>query len=480
MKAQAELSDDGRIIYDVFLIDSQGQEKEIGEKVYQYYIDKSKECLVWLDSERFLVNGEKIITTDGIITELRPLWGELTYASSFSLNADRSKLALIGKDGDCNRLVKIIDLDELKVIAEKKHPYIESGRTGELLNKLAWDEKDRIYYENDLEAALTHDSYNIYCLDSSGSRLLQKNHVLLGSSPDFRYIAMLKCLDIDKEASCIYDTRNEAFLNGNVKGQIVWMGSEQFAGIERDGSAEANLQVYLYRIEAGQIIEGQELKIPAGSVDSIVMEEGKIKFKLMHTRNDGLMEAFEVLRSIDSLLQEIGDKSSLKNTTISIKYIDYPSKKRFVANETELLALPQKGSSVLRIIEANTLVDVKNAAISGKETEIWLNVEIPVYDSPINTQGWTRESTTLPYTEDKQKVLQSEVKIKEGTKIYEVYEFEAIANTSARRLDMDSRGRIEEKKEGYARITAPGGWGFWVKEEYLIYPRVEADNSGGL
>jgi len=300
LKARPEFFDDGSIVYDVYLRDAGGRQQDMGEQIFvQSYVAKEKDYLVWLNSEQFILNGKKIISTDGTVTELQPLWGELTYASSFKINPDRTKFALIGKDEECNRLVKVIDLQRREVITEQKYPYINTGRTGPLSNRLAWDEKDRVYYENDLESTLPHGTYHVYRLDSSGAQLFSKNSCLLSGSPDFKYIAILKHLDIQKAEALVYDIRSEAFLPGEVEGAISWVGPEQFVGIVHSGTSTGDLQLKLYTIEAGKIVKGASLELPLGLLDSAILDKGKINFIMLHTREDGKTETFEVVREIN-------------------------------------------------------------------------------------------------------------------------------------------------------------------------------------
>jgi len=173
---------------------------------------------------------------------------------------------------------------------------------------------------------------------------------------------------------------------------------------------------------------------------------------------------------IESMEKVLDDSTQIA----SISYIDYTYKQRFVPKEIKLHVYPQEGVSALRTIEENTVVRVIHAGISESEDrKLWLYVNIPVYDTPMDCYGWIREEDTEPYTKETQKLVQSDVTAEEGTEIFEVFEFEKIQGTQPTKLPYDVRGRIEEKKEGYVRLSCPGGWDFWLKEEYIHYPDIE-------
>lgn len=49
-----------------------------------------------------------------------------------------------------------------------------------------------------------------------------------------------------------------------------------------------------------------------------------------------------------------------------------------------------------------------------------------------------------------------------------MFEFAKIASTPSVRLLHDERGRLEEKRDGYARVSCPGGRDFWVEVKWVI------------
>ena len=154
-------------------------------------------------------------------------------------------------------------------------------------------------------------------------------------------------------------------------------------------------------------------------------------------------------------------------------YITYNEKKRFVPKASQILALPFKGSYIFRPIEPNTVVTVFDAVGTG-QNGLWLYVEIPVYDTPVNMKGWIPETETVALTKDNVKLIQSDVIVGKGTNIYQVFEFEKISTTNPVKETFDKRGRLVEKRNGWARLSCPGGSdNIWVQEKDLIYPIVE-------
>lgn len=178
------------------------------------------------------------------------------------------------------------------------------------------------------------------------------------------------------------------------------------------------------------------------------------------------------VQTLDSELTSLKSKKSDQPETITINYQTYEFKKRFVQKESNILALPRKGSVQLRRVESNSVVHVLDAATADNQ-ELWLYVSVPVYDSPSNNKGWISESDTVPLTKDNQKMVQSEVTVKARTKVYMADEFNKVSSTPPTKLSSEQRGRLEERKGGYARISAPGGLHFWVEEALVVYPSID-------
>lgn len=154
-----------------------------------------------------------------------------------------------------------------------------------------------------------------------------------------------------------------------------------------------------------------------------------------------------------------------------INYIEYDYDIRFVEDKGHILSLPTENSLKLNSINTNSILYIFDAALVENET--WLYVEIPVLDSPTNIKGWIKETDTVRLTENNVKNVQSNVTIVNRAKIYEVEDFEKISSTTYIRTDRYLSGRLEEKKEGYVRITLPGGNSVWVEEKYIKYPTID-------
>lgn len=171
----------------------------------------------------------------------------------------------------------------------------------------------------------------------------------------------------------------------------------------------------------------------------------------------------------DKKINELVDFKENFNFSGGMLYIEPKYKVRFIEKELKLLLLPYEKSYVLNIIEPNTLIKVNDLVeVKG---ERWLNVTIPVYDSPMDFKGWVKESDTVPFTEEKEKKVQSDVSLKENTPYYEVSDVNEIIKDNIKKLPYDVNGRIEQNRNGFVLIEAPGGCFFGVEEKYVIYPK---------
>ena len=158
-------------------------------------------------------------------------------------------------------------------------------------------------------------------------------------------------------------------------------------------------------------------------------------------------------------------------TPLMIDYVEVNDKVRFIEKENYILVLPESGSSIMRSVGTNTLATVYEKALVDQES--WLFLQIPTYDTSANNRGWIRESDTTAFTKDKIKLVQSDVDIKAGSEVYKKFEFKDIKTTTPIKLRMKDSGRLEEKKDGYCRISLAGGRDMWVKESSVIYPKVK-------
>lgn len=163
----------------------------------------------------------------------------------------------------------------------------------------------------------------------------------------------------------------------------------------------------------------------------------------------------------------------LKQNQLIIDYVETEDKVRFIEKENKLLALPQDDSIIFRDIQKNTLAKVIDKGIV--EDVPWIYIQIPVYDSLCNNKGWIKENDTVLYTEDKVKLVQSDVAIKAGAEVYKTFKFEDIKKTIPVKLVAEDSGRLEEKVNGYCRISQAGGVNVWVKESSVIYPAINTN-----
>jgi hypothetical protein len=158
-------------------------------------------------------------------------------------------------------------------------------------------------------------------------------------------------------------------------------------------------------------------------------------------------------------------------TPLMIDYMEVTDKVRFIEKDNYILALPQSGSTIMRPVGTNTLATVYEKALVNEEP--WLFLQIPTYDTGANNRGWIRESDTTAFTKDKVKLVQSDVDIKAGSEVYETFEFKDIKTTTPIKLTAKDGGRLQEKRDGYCRISLAGGRDMWVKESSVIYPGVK-------
>ena len=175
--------------------------------------------------------------------------------------------------------------------------------------------------------------------------------------------------------------------------------------------------------------------------------------------------------SLEESNSELKYKVENLNTPLSIDYIEVNEKIRFVEKENLILALPQSGSSIMRNVLSNSIVTVCEKALVNNET--WLFIQIPTYDSVTNNRGWIKEAETTAYTKDKMSQVQSDVELKAGSEVYEVFNFDDIKNTSPIKLVNKDSGRLVEKREGFCRISQTGGRDIWVKENSVVYPETK-------
>lgn len=166
------------------------------------------------------------------------------------------------------------------------------------------------------------------------------------------------------------------------------------------------------------------------------------------------------------------EKKSSYKPRIFMKYTNQGAyNKVLVINECNLHALPIEDFGILRPIEANTAVPVLDTVISS-DNKIWLYVEIPVLDTPINNKGWIMESDIVPLTE-KNRYNAINVAVDKGKPVYEVFEFEKIKSIEPVILEVKIHGIIRETNEQWVRLACPGGQDIWVNKKDITFPPID-------
>jgi hypothetical protein len=152
----------------------------------------------------------------------------------------------------------------------------------------------------------------------------------------------------------------------------------------------------------------------------------------------------------------------------SIMYSVYEQKLRLVMSEVDLHIYFGSEAPIVNKIMPNTVVKVLDAGyIEGQE--LWLYVEMPVYDIPAYCKGWIKESDTTQLTEENKKLGYDSVTILEGINVYNCDEVENISVANVEVTTYEMQVRIKRAKNGYVYVSSAGGWYFWVKEKDIIY-----------
>jgi hypothetical protein len=197
----------------------------------------------------------------------------------------------------------------------------------------------------------------------------------------------------------------------------------------------------------------------SGSNKAVIYENEKLKNKISQFEKD-----------LNDKNIEINELKKIESEFLTINYIENTSSKRFVEKQCDLLGLPINNSIRLNLIKDNTIVTILDTA--NVNNDIWFYVLMPVNDSPSNYKGWIKESDTFLYTKDKQKSVQSEVRVKKGDAVYNVEDVSYIKSNIPSKAGDEVHGRILERKDGYVKLECPGGFIVWVKEASIIYPEI--------
>jgi len=174
----------------------------------------------------------------------------------------------------------------------------------------------------------------------------------------------------------------------------------------------------------------------------------------------------------EKLTQEISELNQMlpqQGESLGINYVEYDYINRLVEKEINLMAMPRWNAPILRIISPYTAVKVIDAA-TVDESGLWLYVEIPVKDTPSSYKGWIQEHQTVAITDENQRKIISDVKVKAGIPLYEKIDPPSDPVT----FNYDRYGAIAERKNGFVKLFFAGAEELWVEGQNIDYPAVEA------
>lgn len=211
-------------------------------------------------------------------------------------------------------------------------------------------------------------------------------------------------------------------------------------------------------------IKINELQTELGKAEKVIHEKSiesyRLRFELFYLEQD-LLKAEHKAKE-DKFEEE---KNEFRG---GINYVEPTESFLFIGKRLNLLALPHDEAYILGTIGENAVVDVIDlATVKG---EYWYYVEVPINAEPTDYKGWVKQEDTVPYTEKLESKVQSPVILKEGTPVYEVFEYEGISKETYVVLPYDISGRLSERRNSFARISAVGGLTVWVEEKYIVYP----------
>jgi len=157
-----------------------------------------------------------------------------------------------------------------------------------------------------------------------------------------------------------------------------------------------------------------------------------------------------------------------ESKALVMNYREIENKYIIIKEDAELLLLPVNSSPSINHIASNTIAGV-NDAIMGSD-QVWLNITIPVYDSPANMKGWVLESQTEPVTDANRKLIKNGVIVKAGSLVYETENYEDIANRTPTTLESEHIGHIRDVRQDFVRLDVSGGNMIWVRGSDITYP----------
>jgi hypothetical protein len=156
---------------------------------------------------------------------------------------------------------------------------------------------------------------------------------------------------------------------------------------------------------------------------------------------------------------------------LNVLYVSFEDKYKIVMDNVDLQWLPLASSPVVGPIRQYTIVSINDAV--SVDNHLWLNVTVPVYDSPMNMKGWILESKTAAVTDENRKLITNGLIVKAGAMVYETEKFLDITKATPTPLPCDQVASVEERQQGYLKLNIPGGNMIWLKESDVTFPDLE-------
>lgn len=182
--------------------------------------------------------------------------------------------------------------------------------------------------------------------------------------------------------------------------------------------------------------------------------------------------------SLEARLNDIEEKLNEKQWIPSVTYCDYDFENRLVLSQLDVHLYPGKKAPVIGNIHSNTLIRVIDSGLlENEDRDVWLYIEFPVYDTPMNNRGWVKEKDTSELTEENREQVRRNIVVRKGTSIFETFSYSDIINTEQTKLTYDVSGRFEEEVEGYVHVFCAGGLDFWVEKKFIEFPKIEDTND---
>lgn len=155
----------------------------------------------------------------------------------------------------------------------------------------------------------------------------------------------------------------------------------------------------------------------------------------------------------------------------SASLIRRTGEKVLVEKRSVIYELPNEKALSINMIYEGTVITVLSSLTVNNE--IWLCVEIPVLDTPVNTKGWIKKADTTEFTKDRVQDAMCPIYVRQGESIYETSEFNGLSSIKPILATGSEWGKIEKRVEGFIELSCPGGKTIFVKESAIIYPGVK-------